>query len=190
MYLIVGLGNPTPPYQYHRHNAGFLAIDYLLRSQLHTAINKSAFQGDLFKTKHKLWLKPSTYMNLSGQSVSAVLNFYKVDITHTIVIYDDMDIPFGSLKFKIGGADAGHNGLKSINSYCPNRYMKIKIGIGKPIHKAQVNSFVLSDFTTDELGHLQDRIFPTIDKAVDSIKQTPFAQIASLYTLKPKLTDD
>ena len=111
MTLVVGLGNPDLQYKNNRHNVGFMVIDALLDDHpLAEKITKSNFKGELFKVPSMLLLKPTTYMNLSGESVRAVDDYFKPE--QIIVIHDDLDLPFGTLRFKIGGGHGGHNGLR------------------------------------------------------------------------------
>ena len=107
MILIVGLGNPGPEYSKTRHNVGFILIDRLKNSNF-TDVSSTKFQGELFKFQNLLFLKPTTFMNLSGRSVKAVADFYKPE--RIIVIHDDLDLNFGVVKFKKGGGNGGHNG--------------------------------------------------------------------------------
>lgn len=183
MFLIVGLGNPGLQYANNRHNAGFLALDYLLKSRDYKDITKTTFFGMVFKTSDIIFLKPQTYMNEVGKSVAQVASFFKIKACDTFVIYDDLDIKFGSLKFRIGGSDAGHNGLKSINTFIKNEYKKIKIGIGRPEYRAQVSSYVLSDFTQEQTKELDDEIFVNINNAISYIENKSFQDISSLYSL-------
>ena len=116
MTLIVGFGNPDLQYKNNRHNVGFMVVDGLIDGQTSCEkITKTNFKGELFKAPSMLLLKPSTYMNLSGESVRAVSDYFKPD--HVIVIHDDLDLPFGTLRFKIGGGHGGHNGLRSIDAH-------------------------------------------------------------------------
>ena len=107
--LIVGLGNPGPDYEKTRHNIGFMVIDELIKRHNAQKLSSSSFQGELYKFSNHLLLKPLTYMNLSGNSIVAVKKFYKID--DVVVIHDDLDLPFGTLRFKHGGGHGGHNGL-------------------------------------------------------------------------------
>jgi PTH1 family peptidyl-tRNA hydrolase len=157
MTLIVGLGNPTDKYKNNRHNIGFMAVDRLLKSNSFTDISKSRFKGELYKKNSLLLLKPHTYMNLSGESVQAVCNYYKIDIEDVIVIHDELDISFGRIKIKRGGSSGGHNGLKSIDKHCQNNYLRVRVGIGKPQNK-DVIAHVLSDFSKDESECLEKLI--------------------------------
>jgi len=149
MNLVVGLGNPTDKYKNNRHNIGFMVIDKLISNLKAFDISKKDFKGKLYKSPKTLLLKPTTYMNLSGESVQAVCNYYKIDIEDVIVVHDELDINFGRIKIKRGGSSGGHNGLKSIDKHCQNNYLRVRVGIGKPQNK-DVIAYVLSDFSKDE----------------------------------------
>ncbi|WDL69223.1 aminoacyl-tRNA hydrolase [Helicobacter winghamensis] len=189
MFLIVGLGNPGQKYQNNRHNIGFRVIDSLVQSL--NAVKQSAkdFQGELYKSSQMLLLKPQTFMNLSGKSVQSVLNFYK--ITDFLIIHDDLDLPFGAIKFKFGGSNGGHNGLKSIDTLCGNAYYRIRYGIGKPTIKSQVIDWVLQDFNTTEEAHNQNLITHSANAALEIAKlessDNLSSQISSKWTLTPKM---
>lgn len=126
-------------------------------------------------------LKPTTFMNLSGRSILAVKNFYKID--EVIVIHDDLDLPFGALRFKIGGGHGGHNGLKSTDAAISPEYVRVRMGIGKPEHKSQVADYVLHPFNDDEKGKLSDWIAKTAD-AVEMLLTQSFTDVASKYSMK------
>jgi PTH1 family peptidyl-tRNA hydrolase len=128
--LIVGLGNPGPKYQNTRHNVGFMVIDELINRLNPTKLSSSSFNGELYKTKNHYLLKPYTFMNLSGECVIKVKNFYKIEVDDIVVIHDDLDLPFGSVRFKKGGGHGGHNGLKSCDSFITKEYIRVRIGIG------------------------------------------------------------
>ena len=177
MKLIVGLGNIGKEYQLNRHNVGFLAIDYLIDTFNVLKIS-SKFKGELLKSDKFLFLKPSTFMNLSGESVVLVKNYYKIDNDDIIVIHDDIDLKLGALKFKKGGGNGGHNGLKSIDKHIGSDYYRIRIGVGRPEKKEDVVKYVLSDFTKDELECI-NTLFPKIKKAIEDIKNA-----ASKYSQK------
>lgn len=134
MKLLVGLGNPGTEYAKTRHNMGYQAVDEIVRR----------FCFDSFKSEHKgllsrgtidgekcLILKPETYMNLSGESVQSVMTFYKIGPDDVIVFHDDLDLPVGKVKVKIGGGSGGHNGIKNIDSHIGPNYMRVRIGINK-----------------------------------------------------------
>ena len=129
MILVVGLGNPGREYENTRHNVGFMLIDELVSDGFDTVGGSSKFNGELYKKGSLLLLKPQTFMNLSGNSVKAVKDFYKPE--RIIVIHDDIDLKFGAMKFKFGGSSGGHNGIKSIDSLIGNDYERIRIGVGR-----------------------------------------------------------
>ena len=166
--LIVGLGNPGAEYANTRHNIGFMVIDELLKKFNATSVSSSTFLGECYKfqnsrvsSENHFLLKPMTYMNLSGNSVIKVKNFYKQE--SVVVIHDDLDLPFGALRFKNGGGHGGHNGLKSIDANIGREYIRVRMGIGKPQHKGEVASYVLSNFTNEEEKYLPQWIELTCD---------------------------
>ena len=181
MILLVGLGNPGKQYANHRHNIGFMVIDELVRRQNAQKLSSSSFNGELFKFANHFLLKPLTFMNLSGSSVVAVKKFYKID--EVVVIHDDLDLPFGTLRFKRGGGDGGHNGLKSTDERISKDYVRVRMGIGKPEHKAQVSSYVLSPFFVKEQEHLSKWISTTCD-SVEFLLQNSLEDTSSKYTIK------
>ncbi len=181
MTLIVGLGNPDSKYKSNRHNVGFMVIDKLVDDHSCTHINKSPFRGELYKSKDILFLKPHTYMNLSGESVRAVSNYYKPE--KIIIIHDDLDLPFGTLRYKSGGGHGGHNGLRSIDSHMGKDYYRVRIGIGKPDNKVDVANFVLSDFPKLQNETLEE-ILDTALKATKGLINEELSTISSKYTLK------
>lgn len=183
MHLIVGLGNIGEKYQLTRHNIGFLVIDEITKNLNTSNINKSNFKSDLFKSGYNLFSKPKTYMNNSGEAVQAIKEYYKIDMGNIIVIHDDLDLPFGTVKFKIGGGHGGHNGLRSIDSHIGKDYIRVRIGIGKPQDRADVVNYVLSNFSKEELNKLEDIISHTI-KAIDALKVAEIDVVKSKFTLK------
>lgn len=182
MTLVVGLGNPDLQYKNNRHNVGFMVIDALLDDHpLAEKITKSNFKGELFKVPSMLLLKPTTYMNLSGESVRAVDDYFKPE--HIIVIHDDLDLPFGTLRFKIGGGHGGHNGLRSIDSHMGTEYIRVRIGIGKPLHKSDVANYVLSDFSVCQREFLPE-ILNHVKKSVKALLNGDLKEVALQYSLK------
>ncbi len=179
--LIVGLGNPGLTYSKNRHNIGFMVIDKLIKRNNAQKLSSSSFEGELFKFKNHFLLKPLTYMNLSGNSVVKVKNFYKID--DVVVIHDDLDLPFGTLRFKKGGGHGGHNGLKSIDEKITREYIRVRLGIGKPEHKGEVASYVLSDFTDFEYEYL-DFLITQASNAVESLLKNSLEDVSSKYTIK------
>lgn len=185
MTLIVGLGNPDLQYKNNRHNVGFMVVDGLIDGQTSCEkITKTNFKGELFKAPSMLLLKPSTYMNLSGESVRAVSDYFKPD--HVIVIHDDLDLPFGTLRFKIGGGHGGHNGLRSIDAHIGVEYMRVRIGIGKPAHKSDVAKYVLSDFSACQRKFLPE-ILVHVTKSVQALLLHDLKEVSLQYSLKQTL---
>lgn len=168
MILIVGLGNKGKEYEHTRHNMGFDVIDKLADS-LGVTFDKTGFKGEYTKTRYFdeeiVLLKPMTYMNLSGDSVIEIMNFFKISIEDIIVIYDDMDTPVGHIKLKIKGSSGGHNGLKSIIARTGHEdFKRVKIGIGHPLYG--VIDYVLNKPNKEESLD----IMKAQDNAVEAIK--------------------
>ena len=174
MQLIVGLGNPGKKYQYTRHNIGYMAIDNIVSAQEDYKIKKK-FNSIIYETildKNKIILiKPETYMNNSGEAVFQIANFYKIDSKNILVLHDELDIPFGKIRIKSGGGNAGHNGLKSISKKIDNNYTRVRLGIGHPGNKEGVNGHVMGNFTGSEkeklnqiLNYLTNNIYEILNK--------------------------
>jgi len=183
MTLFVGLGNPGSQYENTRHNIGFRVIDKLVNDSSARDISKTSFQGKLNRASNLLFLKPQTFMNLSGKSLQAVKQFYKVDLDEIIVIHDDIDLPFGSVRFKRGGGNGGHNGLKSIDTYITKEYLRVRIGVGKPEHKSQVSDYVLHDFSDEETKSL-DKLIAHVAEACKLLVSEALNEVKSKYSLK------
>ncbi len=179
--LIVGLGNPGAAYAKTRHNIGFMVIDELCRRHQPQQISKSSFKGELFKFSSHYFLKPNTFMNLSGESISAVKKFYKID--EVVVVHDDLDLPFGAVRFKYGGGNGGHNGLKSTDAFISKEYLRVRMGIGKPQHKSEIVSFVLSEFSQEEFKHLPTWVSHVAD-ALEKLFELDWENVASKYSIK------
>lgn len=170
MFLIVGLGNPGIEYVGTRHNAGFMAADALAQAY-NFGVFRDKFDGLLAEGKiggEKVYLlKPQTYMNLSGNAVVKAAHFYKILPENIIVIHDDMDLPAGKIKAKLGGGAGGHNGLKSIDAAITPNYNRIRIGVGHPQGSGEaVVNHVLSRFGKAEAELLADNI-ETVVKTID-----------------------
>ncbi|MDQ7042930.1 MAG: aminoacyl-tRNA hydrolase [Sulfurimonas sp.] len=179
--LIVGLGNPGSDYEQTRHNIGFMLIDALIKRLNAKSVTSTSFLGLTYKTKNHFLLKPQTFMNLSGDSVVKVKNFYKIE--DVIVIHDDLDLPFGSLRFKRGGGHGGHNGLKSIDANIGKEYIRVRMGIGKPEHKGEVVSYVLGKFSEQQQKYLDTWIDKTCDAVLYLLEHT-MEETSSLFTQK------
>ena len=183
MTLLVGLGNPGTKYQKNRHNIGFMLIDKLIDELNARNISKSQFRGELFKSGNLLLLKPTTFMNLSGESVIAVKNYYKIDNEDIFVFHDELDLPLGSIRIKIGGGSGGHNGIKSIDQHISNEYYRIRMGIGRPIQKQDVVNYVLSDFEKSESECL-NKILDLSSKIALKLSDLTIDEIKREYQLK------
>lgn len=153
MLLFVGLGNAGKAYVGNRHNIGFKAIDAIALKYGAPSF-RSRFQGQaseiVLAGERITLLKPSTFMNLSGQSVGEAARFYKVDVSAIVVFHDELDLPAGKVRVKTGGGNAGHNGLRSVSEHVGNGYRRVRIGIGLPGDKALVHHYVLGDFAKAE----------------------------------------
>ena len=153
-FIVAGLGNPGPTYQWTRHNAGFLFLDRLAHLE-NLSISKktfSALSGEWSFSGHRLiLLKPQTFMNLSGNSVMQALQFHKLPISHLIVVHDELDLPFGTVRFKQGGGHGGHNGLRSImENLVKGDFTRLRIGIGKSPH-GDTTGHVLGKIPPDQM---------------------------------------
>jgi peptidyl-tRNA hydrolase, PTH1 family len=158
MLVIAGLGNPGARYARNRHNVGFMAIDAIAEASRvgpfrarHQAL---AADGLIGETRVTL-LKPQTYMNESGRSVGEALRCAKLDLGALVVIHDELDLAPGKVRLKVGGGDAGHNGLRSITAHVGAGYKRVRIGIGHPGDKALVHNYVLNDFAKSEAGWVE-----------------------------------
>jgi len=182
--LIVGLGNPGPTYQNNRHNIGFMVIDELIK-RFNARRLSSSFKGELYKFKNHFLLKPQTFMNLSGESILLVKQFYKIE--DVVVIHDDLDLEFSTLRFKKGGGHGGHNGLKSTDEKISKDYIRVRMGIGKPEHKGEVVSHVLGNFSLDEQKNLDGWISFASD-SIEFLLDNTLANTTSKFTVKkPKI---
>lgn len=159
--LVVGLGNPGKQYNLTRHNVGFLTLeDFALANEFpafseHTKFKGQTAEKTLGQTKVIL-LKPGTYMNNSGEAVQAVASFHKIAPKDIICVYDELSIPFGQIRMRVGGQDAGHNGIKSLIQHIGHDFGRIRIGIKNNIaEKADDADFVLGKFTKTEQQHLK-----------------------------------
>ena len=188
--VFFGLGNPGPEYKNTRHNIGFMVIDHI------------ASQKNLFFKKENLCLmtsfshrgqkiilaKPQTYMNLSGKAVNQVLNFYKIPSSHMIVIHDDIDLEFLSLKFQKNRGPGGHNGISHIHEVLKSsNYMRLKLGVGRSEENSQkVSDFVLESFSSDQ----EELLKKFIEKSVEGLYfllNHNFSKTASLFNGKMKV---
>jgi len=174
--LIVGLGNPGPEYQKTRHNVGFEALNFLTKkSELAKFKNQKKFKADVSINKinnQKIILaKPQTFMNNSGEAISALKNFYQIDNKKITIIYDELDLPFGQIRVRSEGSSAGHNGIKSIISCLgTDKFNRIRIGIkNELVEQIETADFVLSKFSKDEKKILEKTIWPMVLIEIEKI---------------------
>ena len=165
MFLIVGLGNPGKEYDGTRHNIGFAAVDYIA-DKYNIELNRIKFKGvfgeGFIDGKKVILLKPTTYMNLSGESIREVINFYKISNEEVIVIYDDISLEVGRLRIREKGSHGGHNGIKSIIANLgTDVFPRVKIGVGAP--KGNLVLHVLGKFSEDEVEILRETIKASSD---------------------------
>ncbi|GAA1269804.1 aminoacyl-tRNA hydrolase [Sphaerisporangium rubeum] len=174
-WLIVGLGNPGPEYEGNRHNAGFMVADELasrMGGRFKSHRSRAEIVEGRLAGQPVVLAKPLSYMNLSGGPAKALADFYKVDAAHVIAVHDELDIPYGALRVKIGGGDNGHNGLRSLTkSFATRDYLRLRFGIGRPPGRQDPADFVLRDFATAErkdLPFLVDRAADIVESLITS----------------------
>ena len=171
MKLIAGLGNPDNKYKFTRHNAGFMVLDYLAIQWGFDFKFESKFNAQIAKinldNETILLVKPFTYMNLSGNAIQPIMNFYKITSEEIIIVYDDLDLHLGQMRFRAKGSAGGHNGIKSIiNSLGGNqKFDRLKIGIG-PQPPIPAEAFVLQNFTPEQLAELKS-VLKTAKDAIE-----------------------
>ncbi len=198
MIIVAGLGNPGKQYSRNRHNAGFLFLDFLLNKlempidglklneapkkpklfifadKVHTSNfskrKNYEYRSTISNGKNLVLLKPTTYMNLSGNAILSAMGFYKVGIENLIVIYDDVALPLGKIRIRASGSSGGHNGLKNIESSLgSNQYIRIRIGVGEPEHQGGLITHVLGNFCEEEYNLLNNTIFPAAYLGLETI---------------------
>ncbi|HDX9631289.1 TPA: aminoacyl-tRNA hydrolase [Bacillus cereus] len=184
MKLIVGLGNPGREYELTRHNIGFMAIDELAK-RWNISLNEQKFKGvfgaGFVNGEKVILLKPLTYMNLSGESIRPLMDYYKIDVEDFVVLYDDLDIPVGKLRLRMKGSAGGHNGVKSTISHLGTQeFQRIRMGIDRPKNGMKVVDYVLGRFTSEEIPDVNH----SIEKAADACEEwlnKPFLQIMNTF---------
>lgn len=183
MKLIIGLGNIGKEYELTRHNVGFMVLDEYSKNSFDfkfEAKMKSSMAITIINGEKVIFIKPTTYMNLSGEALRAVMNFYKINNDDILVIYDDMSMPTGKLRLRAKGSAGGHNGIKSIIAHLgTDSFKRIKIGIDKP--KYDVVDYVLGKFSNDEQASLNIGIEKAIKAIDDFINGKSFEQMMNIY---------
>lgn len=168
-YLIAGLGNPGAEYRHNRHNIGFMVVDTLTELE-HIPIRRAEFRAMVGKgninDQRLILAKPQPYMNKSGESIAPLVHFYKISLDRLLVIHDDLDLPFGTLRLRPSGGTGGHRGMESIVSKLGTRdFARLRVGIGRPPGRMDPRDYVLHDFDPDE-----KQLLPEVcETAVDAI---------------------
>ena len=186
MHIIVGLGNPGKQYEFTRHNAGFLCLDYLAAKH-NIKVNKIKFkslvgEGNI-KGEKVILLKPTTFMNLSGEAVVEAMNFYKTDISELIVVYDDISLPLGTLRIREKGSAGGHNGMKNIIYRTgKDNFPRIRLGVSAPGER-DLADYVLSKFSKEDLKTFSSAVEDVVD-AIELMIKGDISKSMNLYNKK------
>ena len=168
--LIVGLGNPGRAHAFNRHNVGFMAVDKLaLRAgiDLRRVQSKAIVGNGRLADRPVILAKPQTFMNLSGEAVGALAGYYRIPPAAILVVYDELDIPFGVIRLREKGGAGGHNGMRSLIQHLGNEFPRLRLGIGRPPGRMDAAAFVLQDFGRDELP-LVSEMLTTAGEAIES----------------------
>jgi PTH1 family peptidyl-tRNA hydrolase len=186
MYLVVGLGNPGNNYASHRHNVGFMVIEDLA-SRVRAETFREKFSGLLARAtlgdEQAYLLEPQTYMNESGRSVQPALAFHKIALTNLIVVHDELDLPFGDVRLKVGGGHAGHNGLRSIMTHLgTGDFIRLRVGIARPpsVFAGEVADYVLSGFDGVERAKMPDML----KQATESVLEVAARGVAAAMNVR------
>ena len=174
MYIIVGLGNPEPEYSNTRHNMGFDTINKIAK-KYNIEFSKTNFKGiygtGIIEGEKVILLKPQTYMNLSGESIKEIIDFYKLNTDNLIIIYDDIDIEPGIIKLRKTGGPGTHNGMKSvIKEIGTEKFPRVRIGIGKPEHKGDLINYVIGKISEEDKKILEKSTDVAKDAVIEIIK--------------------
>ena len=182
--LIIGLGNPGKPYEHTRHNIGFDVIDELA-NRWNAPLNQSKFNG-MYASVHRpegkvILLKPLTYMNLSGESVRPLMDYFDIEVEDIIVIYDDLDLETGKLRLRAKGSAGGHNGIKSLIQHLGTQeFNRIRVGVNRPPAGMKVADYVLSKFSKDDQVVVKEAIDKSCD-AVETALKKPFLEVMNQF---------
>lgn len=188
MFLVIGLGNPGRRYEKTRHNAGFLVVDRLAtragvscdRAQLGALVSRQPIVG-----QDVVLAKPQSFMNLSGQPGASLRGFYKVETSEVIVVHDDLDIPFGEVRLKVGGGHGGHNGLRDLNEKIGAGYVRVRFGVSRPPEGWDTADYVLTAWSGRELETL-DAVLDKAADAVEAVLRDGVARAMNSVNTRPK----
>jgi PTH1 family peptidyl-tRNA hydrolase len=176
MFLVAGLGNPGKEYEATRHNVGFMVADELAR-RWSAGPWRDKYGAKLVQTSfgpHQVVLvEPQEYMNVSGEAIQRVAAFFKINPKDLLVLHDELDLPFGAVRVKVGGGHGGHNGLRSIQEHLGPAFMRVRCGVGKPDSKERVVGHVLGGFSKEEQKSLSQFIVQAADAAQLTLEQGP-----------------
>ena len=184
MKCIVGLGNPGKKYKHTRHNIGFMVIDELLHRH-HWDLNKTKFNGQFalehFQGEKVMLLQPQTYMNLSGESIRPLMDYYNMDAEDVLVIYDDLDLPTGKIRLRQKGGHGGHNGIRSTIDHLGTKdFKRLRIGVGRPTTPIPVVDYVLGSFSKEQQADVTDSITKAAD-ACEAWLERPFIDVMNEF---------
>ncbi len=185
MFIVVGLGNPESKYFKTNHNVGFMVLDHLA-NRLGVTFNKKGFQGEYcelnIKGEKVILLKPSTYMNLSGNSISQIVKFYKADVKNLLVCYDDIDIDVGKIRIRLKGSAGTHNGMRNIVSCLGSQdFPRVRVGIKSTHPVNNLIDYVLSDVRKDDLPYLESAIEKASDACLDFVNGIDLERVMNKY---------
>ncbi|RIK18044.1 MAG: aminoacyl-tRNA hydrolase [Anaerolineae bacterium] len=169
-FLIVGLGNPGRAHLYNRHNVGFMVADRLATRhgiELKRVQNKAIVGSGRIADRPVIVAKPQTFMNLSGEAIGPLVNYYKIPQRNILVVYDELDIPFAVIRLREKGGAGGHNGMRSLIQHLGNDFARMRMGIGRPPGRMDPAAFVLQDFGREELPLLSEMLSTAVE-AVES----------------------
>lgn len=185
MKLIVGLGNPGKKYEKTRHNIGFLVVGELLH-RYNAKLDKNKFKGDytqeVIDGQKVLFLQPQTFMNLSGNAVRPLMEYYDIKPENVLIIYDDLDLPTGKIRLRAKGGHGGHNGMRSLIEHLGTKeFNRIRFGVGRPTNAMPIVDYVLRDFAKSEIETIHTSIAASADACEDWIKGKAFLEVMNDY---------
>lgn len=184
MKCIVGLGNPGKKYEQTRHNIGFMVVDELL-SRFQVTQMQHKFKCDYAIVHHGatklMFVKPQTYMNLSGEGVRPLIDYYDIDVANLLVIYDDLDLPVGKIRLREKGGHGGHNGIRSLLQHLATKdFKRLRIGIGRPMDQTPIVDYVLAPFTKEESPTIERVILQAAD-ACEAWLEKSFPEVMNTF---------
>ena len=187
--IIAGLGNPGPEHRLTRHNAGFWFVDALARAQGAQFRSHSRYQGEVCRValdgREVVLLKPQTYMNRSGLSIRALLDYVKAPVGELLVVHDELDLPPGTARFKLGGGHGGHNGLRDTITHCGPDFWRLRLGIGHPGDRSQVIDYVLQRATPADEEAIVTSIGASLEALTVFLREGAEKAMKLLHTSRP-----